>query len=170
MTALPQSFYLENNHLEIPEEPALQLVPANLLKRFLNYIIDFMVFAFPASFLLMLAAPGHAWASNLVYNLNNKPEAVTLLDQSMIWFVYGLYISITESLLKGKTIGKYITGTRAVNKQGLAITAETAFVRGLIRMIPFEQFSALSIPPRPWHDRWSGSVVIDEKKSILPNS
>ena len=112
---------MENNEQQLPGEPVIQLVPANPGKRFANYMIDFIFFSFPASFLLMIAAKSHPWAYNLMYNLTNKPEAVTLMDQFMIWFVYGLYISFMEAVLKGKTIGKYLTRTRAVNHNGQPI-------------------------------------------------
>jgi hypothetical protein len=33
-------------------------------------------------------------------------------------------------------------------------------------MVPFEAFSALGTPSYPWHDKWTRTVVIDEKASI----
>jgi uncharacterized RDD family membrane protein YckC len=154
---------LENKEKHLLEEPVIQLVPANFGKRFANYLIDVIVFSFLLSFLLMFAEP--------VYPLMQKiiaKQPIGLMDQLMISFLYGFYMSAMEAILKGKTIGKYITGTRAVAENGLPINAQSAFVRGLIRLIPFEQFSAISIPPRPWHDRWSKSFVVDESKSVLP--
>ncbi len=162
---------MENTTLQLQEEPAVNLVPASVAKRLLNYFIDVFIFSFLVSFLLMAVAP--------VYPLMNKimqKQPLDLGDQLAVWFVYALYMSVMESLLKGKTIGKYITGTRAVDEHGLPVKSETAFLRGLIRFIPFEQVSAFNIgfnpfgllPPNPWHDRWSKSIVVDEGKSLLP--
>ena len=164
---------MENTSLQTPEEPVVKLVPANFGKRLTNYLVDFIIFCILVSFLLVVLAPVYPLANKL---MNKQP--IGFMDQLMVSFLYGLYMSAMEALLKGKTIGKFITGTRAVTAEGLAIRSQTAFVRGLIRMIPFpfEHISAISFefdpyalrPPYPWHDRWSGSIVIDEAKSLLP--
>ncbi|MEP6747643.1 MAG: RDD family protein [Bacteroidota bacterium] len=154
---------MENNEPHILEEQVINLVPANHLKRFANYLIDVIIFSILLTFLVAFADP--------VYPLMHKimaKQPISLVDQLMISFVYGLYMSCMEAVLKGKSIGKYITGTRAVAENGRPVDARTAFMRGLIRIIPFEQFSAISMPARLWHDRWSSSFVVDEAKSILP--
>ncbi len=74
-------------------------------------------------------------------------------------------MGIVEGFGKGKTIGKYITGTRAVNEDGSKITFSTGFVRGLTRLVPFNALSALGSPTYPWHDKWTNTLVIDEKLS-----
>jgi uncharacterized RDD family membrane protein YckC len=156
---------LENQQEDLLEEPVIQLVPASLGKRLANYLIDVIFFSILLSFLMAFAAP--------VYPLMQKiigGQPIDLKDQLMISFLYGLYMSAMEAILKGKTIAKYITGTRAVTADGLPVNSQTAFARGLIRIIPFEQLSALLmlfIPSRPWHDRWSNSFVVDEAKSVL---
>ena len=164
---------MENTVIDKIEEPLIQLVPANYGKRFANYFIDLIFFSLLASFVLMFIAPVYPLATKI---MNKQP--ISLTDQLMVTFIYGLYMSVMEALLKGKTIGKYITGTRAVDINGLPVSSQTAFIRGLIRMIPFpfEQVSAFSFsfepfslrPPYPWHDRWSRSIVVDEAKSLLP--
>jgi uncharacterized RDD family membrane protein YckC len=153
---------LENNEQQT-DLPEIIFFPASHIKRFTNYIIDVVVFSILVSIVVAFINP--------VYPLMQKimaQQPIGLMDQLMINFLYGLYMSIMEAALKGKSIGKYITGTRAVNENGLPVNAQTAFARGLIRIIPFEQFSAISIPCLLWHDRWSNSVVIDEAKSVLP--
>ncbi len=160
---------------QLKEEPGLLLVPASFRKRIANYVIDFFLFCIMASFLLMVLAPIYPLAGKI---MNKQP--IGLADQLLITFFYGFYMSAMEAFLKGKTIGKFVTGTRAVQYSGDAVSPQTAFMRGLIRMIPFpfEQISAFSssfeqmkwMPPSPWHDRWSKSLVIDETKSILPKN
>jgi uncharacterized RDD family membrane protein YckC len=131
------------------------LVRASLIKRIINYFTDIIVFSILASFLLALFYPeASGWVNN--------PNGINLKDQLMISFLYGLYMSVTEAIFKGKTIGKLITKTRAFNLDGSTISSQTAFLRGLCRLIPFEQLSALGIPSCPWHDKWSGSIVADE--------
>jgi len=101
------------------------------------------------------------------------PQAVTylksiadnrLLDFLITSFLYALFMSVQEAALGGKSLGKLITGTRAVMEDGTPLSTHAAFSRGLARIVPFEPFSALfDNPPHPWHDRWTNSMVIDEK-------
>lgn len=159
---------MENTDLQTPGEPLLKLVPASIGKRLANYLIDATIFYFFLLFLLIMAAPVYP----LVDAIRAK-QPIGLSDQLLVSFVYGLYMSVMEAILKGKSIGKYITGTRAVTQQGLPISSQTAFFRGLVRIIPLEQLSAISLSltkPYPWHDRWSGSVVVDEASSALPKT
>ena len=79
-----------------------------------------------------------------------------------------MIIALQEAAMGGKTIGKLITRTRAVNENGTPINFRTALLRSLSRAVPFEAFSALGSPCYPWHDRWTGTLVIDEKTSRLP--
>lgn len=50
---------------------------------------------------------------------------------------------ITEILLKGKTIGKYITKTIVVMEDGSKPKASDIVLRSLCRLIPFDAFSFL---------------------------
>jgi uncharacterized RDD family membrane protein YckC len=85
---------------------------------------------------------------------------------TITFFVF--IIAILESVTGGKTLGKLITGTRAVNQDGTRVSPRTAILRCLSRMVPFEPFSALGSPSFPWHDRWTNTFVIDERESTLP--
>ncbi|SEW43729.1 RDD family protein [Chitinophaga arvensicola] len=132
-------------------------------QRFANYLIDLFTFyvvaiiLFGAYFVLFpgsyseSASPGASYVQNLV---------------SLV--LYGLYMGTIEAVFKGKTLGKMITGTKAVNEDGSEITAGTAFLRGLSRAVPFSVFSALGAWCHPWHDRWTNTYVIDVKKSHIP--
>lgn len=162
---------MENTEQNLLEEPAAKLVPASILKRLANYLVDIVIFSFFVSFLLILAGPVYPLADKLM-----AKQPISFIDQLMISFIYGLYMSVSEALLKGKSIGKFLTGTRAVDETGQPVNSQTAFIRGLLRIIPFEQISAINIvlnplgllPPYPWHDRWSKSFVVDEGKSMIP--
>jgi uncharacterized RDD family membrane protein YckC len=161
------NFYsLENTDRHILDEPQHIPVRANWLKRLANYAIDIVVFSILLSIVLPILAPVFPPAARW---LQIKPGAgifsnqIGFSDQLLISFVYGFYMSVLEAVLKGKSIGKLITGTRAVDIKGHHIGSQAAFVRGLVRIIPFEQLSALSSVPFPWHDRWSGTMVVNEK-------
>jgi uncharacterized RDD family membrane protein YckC len=71
---------------------------------------------------------------------------------------YALYYSFCEKLFHGYTIGKYITGTRAIRNDGEELTLLNAIHRSFARFLPFEFLSGFG--DRPWHDNWTRTTVI----------
>jgi uncharacterized RDD family membrane protein YckC len=141
-------------------------VKASTGKRFANYIIDLI------SFYVIVLLIGVLWAvvsPSTIESLNNDSPGFGLLDRIITLFVYGLIMGVIEGITKGKSLGKLITGTRAVNEDGSAINFQTAMFRGLCRAVPFNQLSALGSPSYPWHDKWTNTEVIDEKESGYNN-
>ncbi len=62
------------------------------------------------------------------------------LFSSILYFycdVHGVY-TLLEGAAKGKTLGKLITGTRALKIDGSNLTWKDAFLRSLCRIVPFE--------------------------------
>jgi uncharacterized RDD family membrane protein YckC len=70
---------------------------------------------------------------------------------------YIVYYTLCEKLFKGYTLGKLITGTKAVRLDGSALRFKDALLRSLRRMVPFEVFSGFGTP---WHDSWTNTTVI----------
>ncbi|WP_316796009.1 RDD family protein [Pedobacter agri] len=127
--------------------------------RLANYIIDSVVTYLLLVILVIIVA--------LI-----DPEIVDYLDNGIISRIvamvfYGIMMAFTEAMLNGKSIGKFITKTKAVNIDGTDISFEKSFTRNLIRVIPFNAFSALGTPSTPWHDVWSDTMVVEEKKVAL---
>jgi len=140
-------------------EVDLQLASAG--KRFANYLIDLVVFYLVtvllfALYYVMVTPQEYAASTNSIDSLT---------DRLVSMLMYGIISGIVEGLFKGKSLGKLITGTRAVNTDGTNISFKTALLRGLSRIVPFEPFSALGGPSNPWHDKWTNTYVIDEKLS-----
>ena len=132
--------------------------PADKGLRFANLIIDTIGFyglIFLMGMLLALTAP------EMFADENDVSASLTLNLFALV--IYILYFMLLEGLFKGKTLGKLITGTRAVKEDGSSITMGDAFKRALSRLVPFEPFSALG--DRPWHDKWTDTVVVKEYKS-----
>lgn len=152
---------METTEQHLFAEPEYHLVQASMGKRFANYIIDVLVF-----YALM-------FMTGIVWGLVS-PETTTVLEEGGIvinviaLLVYGLYMFVIEALSGGKSLGKLITGTRAVNEDGTNVTTKAALLRGLSRAVPFNAFSALGNPSYPWHDRWANTYVIDERESNRP--
>lgn len=153
----------ETTHL-LADIETTHLVQASTGKRFANYLIDIVVFyilIFVLGILLALISPGFAeW-------INSTGSVDTIIDRLIGLLLYGIIMGIIEALTRGRSLGKLITGTRAVNHDGTTISTKTAFLRGLCRAVPFDTFSALSSPCYPWHDKWVNTYVIDVKQSTL---
>jgi uncharacterized RDD family membrane protein YckC len=74
---------------------------------------------------------------------------------------FGRVDSLGGSLLWSTATGKLIMGTRVVRDDGGTPRLAQILGRSLVRLIPFEPFSALNGKfPHPWHDRLSGTRVI----------
>ena len=140
------------------------LVQAGTGKRFANYIIDVIVFYIVVFFLAMVVA---MIDPDLILWMQATDAGTNLLNSLISLLLYGIIMGITEALTRGRSLGKLITGTRAVNPDGSSIGIQTAFWRGLCRAVPFEAFSALGSPSYPWHDKWTNTYVIDIRQSVL---
>lgn len=141
----------------------VQLQQASTGQRFLNLLIDAVGFYI---FIFILASLAPGFARNL-FGYGDSPMG-TISGRLMANFLYGVYMGLLETVMKGKSFGKLVTRTRAVEHDGSPLTPRTAILRGLSRAVPFEPFSAFGSPSYPWHDRWTHSFVIDEKASITP--
>ncbi len=137
------------------------LVRADGGKRFVNYLIDvvcFYILAFAVGILFAVLSP------ETIEGIGES-ESFNPMEQILALVFYALYMALCEIIFKGKSLGKLITGTRAVKLDGSTIDASNAFGRGFSRAVPFCVFSALGTPCIPWQDRWTNTMVIDERQS-----
>ncbi|MFN3755965.1 MAG: RDD family protein [Flavobacterium sp.] len=131
-------------------------------KRFANFVVDYIMH-FVISFIIGIALALLSFFFDIsepliwVSEMNQMGEI--MLGAMIILMYYLLMESIT-----GRTIGKYITGTKILKEDGSELTPQDVFIRTLCRFIPFEAFSFLGTPPRGWHDSLSKTVVVDVKK------
>lgn len=83
--------------------------------------------------------------------------------KSIYIFTYLLYCTLFEWFTNSKTIGKYVTKSRAIKDNGSSIEFKEAFFRSLIRIIPLEPWVCLSADyGYGWHDKWTNTIVIPE--------
>lgn len=139
-------------------------VLASTGKRFLNYLIDVILFYVVIVFILagLFISEGYAYRSNTDFSSQ-------LLERLVAIALFAGFYFLSEIIFKGRTIGKFITGTKAVNQDGSEMEPKTILLRSLSRVVPFEPFSGLGNPCRPWHDKWTGTYVIDVKQTALNN-
>jgi uncharacterized RDD family membrane protein YckC len=157
---------MEENQLQRSPEQNIfddftpQLAQASSGKRLANYLIDlvsFYVFMYLFSYVLV----------NLSYDLAViiYGDGHEIAGRLIVLVFYGMYMGLIEAVLKGRSIGKLITGTIAVNQDGSRINGQTALLRGLSRAVPFNALSALGSPCYPWHDKWNKTYVVNYVKS-----
>ena len=134
--------------------------------RFSNLLIDRLLLYGLWRLLLYFFAYPIGW---VIYTIGGDNQWLRLTaSYVLVAAMYLIYYTAFESLTGGKTIGKYITRTRAVNAGGSRMPPRTALLRSLCRFIPFDAFSALGKPSFPWHDRLSKTLVVDERLTQLP--
>lgn len=143
------------------EEDLYNYQHASTGQRFLNYLIDGVVVQYGLAFLVMML---FAWvlsvaAPDTAYELFSDENNISLLmvSYTIIFINYLLYYTLCEAYCKGYTLGKLITGTRAIRLDGGNLKLKDALLRSLSRMVPFEPFSGFS---DPWHDTWTKTAVV----------
>lgn len=132
-------------------------------KRFFNYIIDLfgcLVFLALISIFIEL----YYISSN---GTNMLLEQETTGQTRMLdWLINAIstiiYYTSFEYFADGKTLGKFATKTRAVNRDNSKMGFTTTLNRTLIRIIPLEPLSYLNHGPFGWHDKFSKTKVIDD--------
>ncbi|WP_300604127.1 RDD family protein [Niabella sp.] len=144
-------------------ETDFEYLRASTGKRFLNFLIDLVVYymlTFVVGFIAASLYPPIAF-----YLVEEQQQGFSIVLSLLALVIFVLYMTITEAFLSGRSIGKLITNTRAVNLDGTRISFKTALLRSLSRAVPFSAFSALGAPCDPWWDQWTKTLVIDQKKA-----
>ncbi len=146
-------------------ESEMSLPTASVGQRFLNFIIDsiaYYILTYVVGIfvgLIILGANGGrkiALSTDNFIGLDVATLQIILLLFNVILLI--IYYTMFEKLAKGRSIGKFVTGTKVVNHDGSDITWKQAFLRSIIRYVPFEPFSCFG--GYPWHDTWSNTTVV----------
>lgn len=140
-----------------------ELVEVALSTRFIHFVFDVIV-AFVCYFIISLS----------IILLSGDPDAIYVTDlfrdQIDPWLLKWLekiipvpvYYFLCEWLYYGRTFGKWLTGSRAVRRDGSPLTIRHAFIRTITRMVPFEKISFLFTSKGFWHDHWSKTIVVKD--------
>ncbi|MEO6719026.1 MAG: RDD family protein [Ferruginibacter sp.] len=164
-TPTPTEQNSQVDYLASLDEPFFQMVHATTGQRFLNYLIDNILMNYGLGYftgtiigvILAAISPDFLAETQIAGNY----WSIILLSLAIGYFNYLIYYTLCEKLLRGRTIGKLITGTRAVRADGSELTLKDAILRSVCRIVPFEQFSAFG--GHPWHDRWTNTIVIKSR-------
>ncbi|HMW65810.1 MAG TPA: RDD family protein [Chitinophagaceae bacterium] len=135
-------------------------------QRLLNFIIDNLFMRFVLSMATgyvtgyLLAAIAPDFLLDVAYEIEIGPKTWKYWFLVIIlgYFNYLIYYTFCEMVFKGYTLGKLLTGTKAIRVDGLQMTFKDVVIRSLSRIVPFEVFSGLG--DKPWHDSWSRTMVV----------
>lgn len=139
-----------------------QYTQASQGQRFLNWLIDNLFMRFALTVLTgrlvgeMIVRFFPDFAYRIAYEENTID--VFLVNYLFGFFNYLIYYTICEKAFRGYTLGKLVTGTRAICDNGQELTFKHAILRSLCRLVPFEAFSGFA--DRPWHDSWTKTSVV----------
>jgi len=144
----------------------LQIVDRNRAskwKRFANFIVDRLIFnliilsiGFAGAFIDRITDQYYFTEIFLEYSeIGRLWDIIT----SLLYFVYML---VMEYFTKGRTLAKYITGTKVITIDAESPTFKEYFIRNISRIVPFDFLSFLG--ENGWHDSWSDTRVINIKE------
>lgn len=135
---------------------------ASLGIRFLNYLLDL--------FTLVIINIISTLISDMLYVFTDSKLFYFYGNAGIGWqFLFGnincfIYYFLMEHFLNGRTVGKYITGTKVISTDGTQPTSQQILYRNLTRLIPFDGLSFFGM--NGWHDSWSDTRVINVKNYI----
>lgn len=121
---------------------------ANKTTRFFNHVIDILFF-----WILWIA---HVFLFDVETVADLSSGVVRIIYFTIFFFLYHFLFE----LLFGRTIGKFITGTKVIDEDGNKPNFLTLLVRNAGRLIPFNAISFLLFKAG-WHDAISKTTVVN---------
>ena len=140
------------DHDLTPRDGATQ-VKINLAsagQRLGNYVIDTIIF-----YIILLVV---AFVFGMLGFISDSP---LMLYPLVFAVMLGYYIIMEASF--GKTVGKFVTGTKVVTENGEKPSLGAIIGRSFCRLIPFEAFSLLGSDAVGWHDSIPKTRVIRDR-------
>jgi len=153
-----EDFELKKRFEETRIEHELFMKTPSQGKRLANYLLDFIFFYL---FCVIIGVFLGVIISIVSPSSLSVFEEDSKLMNYAIGFIMGMFYYSTFEALTGRTLAKYITKTKVVNENGEKPDYGTILLRTLCRFIPFEPFSFLGSDSSGWHDRLSGTRVIE---------
>jgi len=153
----------EYNDFLSGDDYGVQFTHATQGQRFANWLIDNILMRFALSYLtgmavgLLINMINPDFLNRIIYEGERSIDFI-LLGLMIGYLNYIVYYTLCEKLFKGYTLGKIITGTRAIRQDGGELTFRNALLRSLSRCVPFEVFSGFN--SLTWHDSWTDTMVI----------
>jgi uncharacterized RDD family membrane protein YckC len=147
----------QTNVLHEFHEPVFEL--ATMGQRLMNFLIDVVSF-----YVLMMVLGFFIGFAAIAFVQDDYGSGSGGLIQLLFLFMYFGTIVLYYTLLegsKGKTLGKLITKTKAVQIDGSPLGYKKAFLRSICRFVPLE-FISIFFSKMMWHDQWTYTIVVKD--------
>jgi len=133
---------------------------AEKILRFANGIIDsvFTYILVVIVYLIVVFIYSVATGSDFTTNTDNVSNMNPLLDRLITSVLFAIFMFIIEFATKGRSLGKFITGTMVVHENGGLPTSNDFLKRNFSRIVPFDALSFFGT--NGWHDSWSDTRVV----------
>jgi uncharacterized RDD family membrane protein YckC len=128
------------------------------LKRLVNFLIDSLIIGI-LSIVVFYILSYVFIKLNLLSSIGERE--IISIDIFLLIIAF-MYYFISESML-GRTVGKYITGTKLVNAKGDIPSVLSIFLRTIIRLIPLDSITYL-FDSVVWHDKYSSTYLVSNKE------
>lgn len=129
--------------------------------RLANYILDLIALMIINFSLSLISIVLYKLTSNSFFFYFYNNDSI-LWEYIMGTIVSFMYYFLWENFSGGRTLGKYITNTKAVSIDGTTPTTTQTLYRSLCRIVPFNALSFLG--QNGWHDSWTETRVINIAK------
>lgn len=150
-------------HLFTEEDLRQQYIEASRGQRFFNWFVDFLLMRYALSWAVGFSV-GYILASffpEFYLQMLEEEGLEYYFTIYIIWFGnHIIYYTFCEKVFRGYTMGKLLTGTRAIREDGTELRFKDALLRSLVRIVPFEAISGFRTP---WHDSWTKTTVIKSR-------
>lgn len=128
--------------------------------RFVEYIIDSLflnlvpyIIIYLISLVVMMVVDVDLWYLNSEFEENHP-----FLNIFIGLVIFSIYYIVLEFSFDGRTVGKYVMGTKVVSIDGEKPSLKQVLIRTLSRIVPFDGLSFLG--NNGWHDSWSETRVV----------
>lgn len=151
------------DELVVGEAVALDVQPAGIALRLAGALLDAVCIV--ALYVMLLVGLSRAWPGDL------DPAWAAALQIALLVGVLVLVPAAVETVTRGKSVGRYATGTRVVRTDGGAIGFRHAFTRALVGLLElWVTFGSVALlvalfgsRPRRLGDLLAGTVVQQER-------
>lgn len=136
---------------------------AEKILRFINFVIDSIVtyIAVVLFFSFCIFIYSIVKGEDYIVNAVSFGEINPLLDRIITALTFALIMFFVEKITKGRSLGKFITGTKVIMVDGMMPTNDDLLRRNFSRVVPFDAFSFFGSVG--WHDKWSDTQVVKWK-------
>lgn len=133
---------------------------ADKLYRFVNFTVDviFSVFLIWSFYIIYLLLKSSFFITEINPALTEEEHSNHVLDGLYLLLLYAFVLFLTELATGGRSLGKFITGTKVVKNDGSTLTLKDLLLRNFSRVIPLEQVTFIG--NLGWHDEFSNTTVV----------